>query len=83
MFNFSAINPLFPQACVNETITGLPSTTTKSGFDSNSMAKKFNALLDVSCADRGFGTQGAYIHSMTFHPTSNVNVYWNGQVWNK
>ena len=83
MFSFSAINPSFPNACVNETITGLPSTTTPKSFDSNKMAKHFNALLNTTCASRGFSTEGAHIPPQTFHPTSDVTVNWNGQVWTK
>ena len=83
MFSFSAVNPMYPNACANETITGLPADTTASSFNSNPMAKKFGALLGESCSSRGFTEKGVMFHSMTFHPTSNVTVNWNGQVWTK
>jgi len=83
MFNFSAINPLYPNACANETITGLPGTTTAASFDSNPMAKKFGALLGKTCASRGFTEKGHMFHPMVFHPTSGITINWNGQLWTK
>ena len=83
MFNFSAVNPMYPNVCVNETISGLPSDTTSKGFDSNEMAKKYGALLNKSCAVRGFTQKGTMFHPMVFYPTPNVTVNWNGQVWTK
>ena len=44
MFNFSAVNPMYPNACANETITGLPADTTASSFNSNQYGEKFGAL---------------------------------------
>tara|TARA_B100001093_G_scaffold506036_1_gene564286 strand:+ start:1090 stop:1341 length:252 start_codon:yes stop_codon:yes gene_type:complete len=83
MFSFSAINPAYPNACVNETISGLPASTTSASFNSNTMAQKFGALLDTDCSSRGFTNKGAFLHPMVFHPTQDVTVNWNGQVWIK
>ena len=83
MFSFSAVNPAFPNACVNETITGVPSTITPQEFDANKMAQKFQAHMNQTCAQRGFPTQGVHMQSFTFHPTSNITVNWDGQVWTK
>ena len=83
MFSFSAVNPSFPNACVNETITGLPSTTTAETFNSNEIAKHFNALLNTTCASRGYSTEGTHLPSQTFHPTLHTTVNWNGTVWTK
>ena len=83
MFSFSAINPAYPNACANETITGLPSTTTPQQFDANPIAQKFQAHMNQTCAQRGFATQGVHMQPLTFHPTSTITINWNGQVWTK
>ena len=81
--NFSAVNPMYPNVCANETITGLPASITPASFNANPMAKKFGARLDESCASRGFSGKGRMLHPMVFHPTQDVTVNWNGQLWTK
>ena len=83
MHTFSAINPAYPNACANETITGLPSTITPQQFNANKIAHRFQAHLNQTCAQRGFATQGFHMNSLTFHPTSTTTVNWDGQVWTK
>ena len=78
----SAINPAFPNACANETLTGVPSGLTQSMLDSNPIASKFSAELNKTCAARGFATKGAFLGGQTMH-FGNVTVQWNGQVWTK
>ncbi len=81
--NFSAVNPMYPNVCADETITGLPASMTPALFNANPMAQKFGAILDQSCASRGFTEKGSMFHPMVFHPTQDITVNWNGQLWTK
>ena len=83
MINFSAVNPSYPNSCANETITGITGTPTESQFNSNQIAKKFQAHMNETCAQRGFTVEGMRMQPMVFHPTSTTTVNWNGQVWTR
>mgnify|MGYP004062447393 CR=1 len=80
-YKISAINPSYPNACVNEVVSGV-SSLTQSTLDSNPIASKFGAELNVSCASRGFATKGAALSPQTMH-FGPATVQWNGQVWTK
>ena len=81
-YSISAVNPAYPNACANETLTGIPAGLTQSQLDSNPIASRFGAELNVDCASRGFSTKGVNMGPKNVHFGS-ATVAWNGQVWTK
>ena len=81
-YTVSAVNPSFPNACANEVLSGVPAGLTQDKLDASPVASKFGVELNVSCASRGFTTQGAKLGPQTMH-FGPATVQWNGQVWTR